>query len=148
MGHPKRKLKNFIIAPNFQIRFSLYFMFMGLTIIGMFLVQVLQSIEDAKLAISSISAINHSQQYVINTHLTEIVKKSFVVFFTYAVFSVMFSIVVSHRIAGPTLVINRMIRDLIEGKYNFNRNLRKSDELHSIMENLKELEATLRNKAQ
>ncbi|OQW50440.1 MAG: hypothetical protein A4S09_01205 [Proteobacteria bacterium SG_bin7] len=146
MGSPKRKIKNFVIAPGFQFRFSLYFVLMGVSVIGVFISQIFIKIEELKTKVAIVPEIKFTDQYAIVSGLDYIMVKAVVTVFSYALFCLIFSIVVSHRIAGPMLVINRYIRDLIDGRFDVPRGLRKSDELSSVMDNLKELEQVLKQK--
>lgn len=52
----------------------------------------------------------------------------------------------THRIAGPQVVINRVLQDLIDGKKPHLRELREKDELKELYEKLKVLAAKLEKK--
>lgn len=146
MGSPKRKIKNFIIAPGFQLRFSFYFVIMGVAVIGVFVSQIFIKLQEIKTKIAIVPEIKFVDQYAITMELDYIMVKAIVTVISYALFCLIFSIVVSHRIAGPVYVINNYIKDLIDGRFDVPRGLRKSDELSSIMDNLKELETVLKQK--
>lgn len=69
--------------------------------------------------------------------------------FAFAIFTVIilvYSILISHRIAGPTVAICAYIRELKNGNLDAKRTLRKYDELHPIMDALQDFAQELRNR--
>ena len=65
--------------------------------------------------------------------------------FILAIFIFVFAIVISHRIAGPTFRLKRVIHDIGEGNLDsLPVYLRKTDELHDIAEELNKIEKKLR----
>jgi signal transduction histidine kinase len=57
-----------------------------------------------------------------------------------------FGIYVSHRFLGPSLAIQGLVRELKEGNFKARKNLRKGDELMSLMEEVNGLAETLEKK--
>ncbi len=51
--------------------------------------------------------------------------------------------VIGERIGGPSIAIRAAIAQIKEGDYNIGRQLRPNDELHDIMNDLKDLAKTL-----
>ena len=60
------------------------------------------------------------------------------------IFSFVFALVMSHRIAGPQVAIKAYIEALKEGNYDYDRGLRPSDELTEIMAAPRDLEPVLK----
>jgi signal transduction histidine kinase len=60
--------------------------------------------------------------------------------------TVLYAIVISHRIAGPMLAIRAFIKNMKDGRYDEKRSLRPYDELSPIMDDLHELADALKAK--
>lgn len=71
-----------------------------------------------------------------------------IVVMTAIILGVSFIIVslMTYRIYGPTVPILRMIESLKQGQYGQTRNLRKSDELKNVMDELNELSQILKKR--
>lgn len=64
---------------------------------------------------------------------------SFASAFVFIVCTSIYVLMLGQRVGGPIVAICHYIRDIRGGKYDFNRELRKNDELGPIMVELREL---------
>jgi len=87
---------------------------------------------------------DYKVQNRINDLMFEIVQVCLAGFVLYMIFSFMFALFISHRIAGPIIAIVAYIRALQDGNYDYKRNLRPGDELKDIMDELQKLNPIMR----
>ena len=90
-------------------------------------------------------ATDFSVQSRISDHMFEIAQISMLGFAAFAIASLIFALMVSHRIAGPIVAITTFIGELKKGNYDYPRSLRPGDELTLIMDALHELRDSLKN---
>jgi len=91
-------------------------------------------------------ATDFSSQSQITEHTFQIAQISMLGFVAFAVASFIFALMVSHRVAGPTLAITAYIDELKKSNYEYGRQLRPEDELVPIMDGLHELNEILKSK--
>lgn len=143
----RRKLSNFMLTPNFQLKLTFYYILTGVAIIAGTLAIVYNKIMDVRSMMNNVLLTDFSTQSQINSELYDIAIITMFGFVLFAMASFIFALVVSHRIAGPVLAILDYIEELKKGNYNFGRGLRPNDELTPIMDSLHELAPILRDKA-
>ncbi len=132
--------------PGFQLRLSIWYMVVGgllLGIVGLFVSQKIGSVQGL---MNSDSNLNLQIQGQVNQLMLECIQMAILGFGVFVIFSFVFALVVSHRIAGPQMVIQQSIEALIEGNYDHERELRPADELDGILQALKLLKAVLKER--
>lgn len=142
--HP-RKIRNFLIRPKFQLKYMFYFWVSGLSIFGVFLALTFSKLNDLKYAIGNSPAVDFGLQKQMNNTLLELIIFALAAVLLFSVVTFFYSIIITHRVAGPMLAIKAFIDELIKGNYTYNRSLRQYDELHPIMDSVKELAEKLKN---
>ncbi|HAK51750.1 MAG TPA: hypothetical protein DCM54_07595 [Gammaproteobacteria bacterium] len=90
-------------------------------------------------------ATDFTAQSRISEHMFHIAQIYLVGFVAFAIASFIFSLMVSHRIAGPVVAITAYIEELNKGNFDYGRNLRPGDELTIIMDALHDLKESLKN---
>lgn len=63
-------------------------------------------------------------------------------------FAIWFSIIISHRIAGPWYRLETILRDMVKGDFSSEIRLRKGDELQSLADSLNDVIKSLRESAE
>lgn len=144
MSRKQRKLRNLLVTPKFQLKLSLYYMASGLIIIGVMLGLIYNRLIEARELMNNVPVMNFQVQTRVNELMFEIVPISMFGFLAFIIFSFVFALIISHRIAGPVVAINAYIEQLKAGNYEYNRHLRPNDELKEIMNGLHELAAVLK----
>ena len=141
-----RKLSNFMLTPKFQLKLTYYYIAVGVAIIVSTVAGVyLQFMEIQDIMNNSVATDFSSQSRI--TEITFVIAQiSMLGFVAFAVASFVFALMVSHRIAGPTVAITACIEELKQGNYDYGRKLRPNDELTLIMDGLHELRAVLKEK--
>lgn len=144
LKHP-RKLRNYLVTPGFQLRFSLYFIVSGLAVIGVLVAIIFSRLRELSTTISQSGSLSLQAQSQLNDMIFDVTWGSLFVFIGFSLVVLFYSIIISHRIAGPVVAICAYIEDLKKGNYDATRTLRKYDELHPIMDSLQEFAAQLKS---
>jgi signal transduction histidine kinase len=146
MAQHQRKLSNMFVQPKFQLKLSLIYMFVGgliLCAVGLVVLQITSGVEDL---MNNNPIVDFRVQGQINDLMLQCVQASLLGFGIFILFSFVFALVVSHRIAGPQVAISAYIEALKQGDYDYQRNLRPRDELADIMDGLKALAPILKER--
>lgn len=144
MSSKQRKIKNLLIAPKFQLRLCLYYAISGLVFLGTVVVLAFFKLTEVRNLMNQNTTMNFDVQMQVNEAMFEVVQNTLIGFVLYIVFTSIFALLMSHKIAGPVVAITAFIDQLKEGNYDYNRNLRPHDELNEIMKGLKELAPILK----
>lgn len=148
MSRKQRKLRNILVTPKFQLKLSLYYIASGLVIIGVMIGLIYDRLMKARDLMNNSPLMSFDIQTQVNELMFEVVEISLLGFLGFIIFSFIFALVISHRIAGPVVAITAYIEQLKQGNYDYNRNLRPNDELTEIMDGLQELSAVLKQKSE
>ena len=143
--HP-RKVRNLLIRPKFQLKYMFYFWVSGISVLGVFLLLTYNKLTEVKAAVSSSTNVDFVLQAKVNSSIFEIIIYALITILVFTVITFFYSLIISHRIAGPMVAIKAFVDELVLGNYEYNRNLRKYDELHPLMESVKTLAERLRDK--
>jgi signal transduction histidine kinase len=146
MAQHQRKLSNMFVQPKFQLKLSLIYMFVGgliLCAVGLVVLQITSGVEDL---MNNNPIVDFRVQGQINDLMLQCVQASLLGFGIFILFSFVFALVVSYRIAGPQVAISAYIEALKQGDYDYQRNLRPRDELNDIMDGLKALAPILKER--
>lgn len=146
MSQPKRKMSNLMLTPRFQLKLTYYYIGVGLLIIVGTVSGVFYKMSQIRDVLNNSIATDFSSQSQITEHTFQIAQISMLGFVAFAVASFVFALMVSHRVAGPTLAITAYIDELKKGNFEYGRQLRPEDELVPIMDGLHELNVILKSK--
>jgi|TARA_Y100000310_G_C20692215_1_gene823082 signal transduction histidine kinase len=146
MSRKNRKLRNLVVNPHFQLKLSLYYIASGLVIIGAMIILIYGRLMDVRDMMNRGELMSFETQNEINEIMFQVVEISLLGFIAFIIFSFVFALIISHRIAGPVVAICAFIDALKEGDYDYPRKLRPHDELVPIMDRLHELAPILREK--
>lgn len=142
----RRKVSNYIANATLSKKYHYRLMVLSIGFMAVVLIYLMQVIKEIT---EKVSFVAHNDdvaaEYIYESvnHILFITSLSFVVYF---LFSVLFVIFIEQRVGGPTVAILKYIDELKKGNYDYVRPLRSGDELESIMEALKELQTTLKEK--
>ena len=127
----KRKLKNFLLTPRFQLKYAAVIVALTVTAMcscSVFLVLLFQSVLRIQI-----------DRYSIKHWVFAFV----VLFIANVVANFIIAILLTHRIVGPLYACERFVRKLQEGNYKERISPRRLDEVGSLMAQLNELASTL-----
>jgi H+/Cl- antiporter ClcA len=139
----QRSLKNIFVRPKFQLRLCLFYVVTGVGILGVVTLLILNQLDQVQSLMNQNPRIDMFIQNQINDLMLSCVQYSLCGFMSYIVVAFTYALIMGHRIAGPQVAINDYITALIEGNYDYDRNLRPKDELEEILQTLKELKTML-----
>ncbi len=140
----KRKIKNFFIDRPFQSRAILNYVALSAGLLGIILVIFETLINQTRVIIANVNTLPINSQLQIDSSLQKILTISLLFFLISIFVSILYGVVVSHRVAGPMHAILKYIDLLRSGKYDEKRPLRPGDELEPIMNSLHELALELK----
>ena len=147
MSRNDRKLSNFMLTPQFQLKLTFYYIGVGVAIIAATVAAVFLKFVQVRALMNESVLTDFTTQSQINAILFDIAGMTFIGFVAFAIASFIFALMISHRIAGPMAAIMAYIGELKKGNYSYDRNLRPIDELTIIMDALHELAPALKEKA-
>ena len=144
----KRHLKNAFVLPKFQLKLSMYYVMIGGLVLNVIAFFVRHTNQKVLALIDS----DHRMDFHTQTQINELTMACFHAtlfgFVFFIIYSFLFALLMSHRIAGPQIAIKEYISALKRGDYDFDRSLRPSDELTEVMDALKELGPVLKERDQ
>jgi signal transduction histidine kinase len=144
-GKSRRRFKNFLFKPKYQISYGYYvvgsgFLFFGATAL---LIQRKMTQIDALLNQGAEVAVSYAQ---LTDLFADVTGTALLGFFGYVLFCSIYAVLISHRVAGPMTAIIGFIGQLQQGNYAYKRELRRHDELKPIHTALQRLATILRDK--
>lgn len=143
LNSQRRKLKNFFVKPEFQLKYGYYMIAGGFAFFGSTAVYVHLKLAEIDVLLNQHPVLSPMGQSLISEIYSDITGATLVGFASYVIFSFIYSLMLSHRVSGPMIAITEFIRQLKKGNYSYRRELRKGDELSPIMNGLQELAAEL-----
>lgn len=146
----QRSMKNILLRPEFQLKYSFYFVGMTLLTMGAVFLLFLLSLEDMIATLAVVYRIEPEVIGAIQQSLTTATYTTIAVAVLFGIISVSLGIILTHRLVGPMVPIRRLIRQLIDGEYGVQGRLRTKDDYQEVMSELNELSKALadRHKAQ
>lgn len=142
----KRKLKNYLLKPGFQLRQALYFFVLGiLSSLGVYWL-VYDQIRTTIIAFYEDKALEESALEWFDISLLTFGPEFMLYAFIFLVVSAGFGIYITHRVVGPTVALNKQINNLKKGHYGVKVKLRSNDELVDIADNLNSLSDILKER--
>ena len=143
----RRSLSNVLVRPRYSVKFLTYFVFGGVFAIGGVVGFVYMRLMDIDQILNSSEAMGvggHIPVYDAFTDVTTIAIAGLALFVIYAC---VIAIILSHRVAGPMTALIDHIEQLKRGNYDYERQLRKNDELHPLHDALRSLARSLKEQS-
>jgi hypothetical protein len=141
-----RKLKNFLLTPKVQLPYMYHLLAVILIPLAVLFTYTAVQILVLRVELANM----YGAPTDLMTSLDAVLMRVYYGFgfmFIFTVLILMYgSVVVSHRFVGPMHVINMYIKGMLKGEYDFDRELRKGDEMKETLSLLKELGAKLKAK--
>lgn len=143
MSKDQRKIANYIKMAGLSKGYYLHFFAGGIACIGILMAyssRLLSEVNVVAGAIPDIAVANMLQDRIFTVAVL-----FFLSFAGFLACTVFYLVVLGQRVGGPVIAICSYIQELKKGNYDAKRALRKNDELGAIMDELKDLAATLKN---
>jgi nitrogen fixation/metabolism regulation signal transduction histidine kinase len=142
-GHHQRSMKNILLRPEFQLKYSFYFVGMTLVTMGAVFLLFLLSLEDMVSTLAVVYRIEPEVVGAIQQSLRTATFTTIAVAVLFGIISVSLGIILTHRLVGPMVPIRRLIRQLTEGEYGVQGRLRTKDDYQEVMAELNALSKKL-----
>lgn len=142
----QRSMKNILLRPEFQLKYSFYFVGMTLVMMGLVFLLFLLSLEDMISTLAVVYRIEPDVIGAIQTSLRTATFTTITVAVLFGIISVSLGIILTHRLVGPMVPIRRLIRQLNDGEYGVQGRLRTKDDYQEVMNELNQLSITLGEK--
>lgn len=139
----QRSMKNILLRPEFQLKYSFYFVGMTLVTMGAVFLLFLLSLEDMIATLATIYRIEPEVIGAIQQSLRTATFTTIAVALLFGIISVSLGIILTHRLVGPMVPIRRLIRQLNNGEYGVQARLRTKDDYQEVMSELNQLSVTL-----
>lgn len=139
----QRSMKNILLRPEFQLKYSFYFVGMTLVTMGAVFLLFLLSLEDMITTLAVVYRIEPEVVGAINQSLKTATFTTVTVALLFGVISVSLGIILTHRLVGPMVPIRRLIQQLSDGEYGAQGRLRTKDDYQEVMNELNELSKKL-----
>lgn len=138
-----RSMKNILLRPEFQLKYSFYFVGMTLVTMGSVFLLFLLSLEDMIATLAVVYRIEPEVIGAIQQSLRTATFTTVAVAACFAVISISLGIILTHRLVGPMIPIRRLISQITKGEYGVQGRLRTKDDYQEVMNELNTLSRTL-----
>lgn len=142
-GPHQRSMKNILLRPEFQLKYSFYFVGMTLVTMGGVFLLFLLSLEDMISTLAVVYRIEPEVIGAIQQSLRTATYTTIAVAILFGLISVSLGIILTHRLVGPMVPIRRLIRQLTDGEYGVQGRLRTKDDYQEVMSELNVLSKKL-----
>lgn len=139
----RRKTKNFLLKPAFQLRLPVFILLLSLGFLLLALALGNLYFEQTFATMMATTSETEYLQAIINEQTREFRYLSLLLLALYSVLVVVVSVIYTHRLIGPVLPIMRHVRALQEGLYSHRVRLRSHDSFQELAGELNELAAVL-----
>lgn len=138
-----RKLRNFLIRPNQQVLYVLVLLGFGWGALVAYIVFFFVFLKGVVNQLGSTYNLDSEVVYSLVSSLNWAIGGAFLLGLILLICFVVAGILVSHRLFGPQVPMQRLIEDLIEGRFSSRGTLRKNDEFQDLMAALNRLASNL-----
>lgn len=139
----RRKTKNFLQKPAFQLRLPLFILLLSVAFLLLALALGNLYFEQTFATMMATSSQTEYLQAVISEQTREFRFLSLLLLAVYAALVIVVTVIYTHRLIGPVLPVMRHIKALQEGLYSHRIKLRSHDAFQELAGELNELAAVL-----
>ena len=143
----RRSLTNALVRPKHRVGFLNYFVFGGVAAIGTVIGFVYMRLADIDQILNSSEAMTVGGHIPVYDAFTDVTTIAILGLALFVIYACVIAIILSHRVAGPMTALIDCIEQIKQGKYDFDRQLRKKDELHPVHDALRDLARSLKDNA-
>lgn len=152
-GPPKRRLRNFLLNPRFQLKYTGMVVAVSVVVACILGYLVYQHSTDLTAAVTAADMINamtpEAQELLIEESEAQDRRILYGIIGGIVLLALALGvtgIVVTHKVVGPTFKLKRLIRDVAGGHLKIEGRLRKGDELQDLFIAFEEMVASLRER--
>ena len=141
----RRSLANALVRPKHRVGFLNYFVFGGIAAIGAVIGFVYMRLMEVDRILNSSEAMGVGGHIPVYDAFTDVTTIAILGLAFFVIYACVISIVLSHRVAGPMTALIDCIEQIKQGNYDYDRQLRKKDELHPVHDALRDLARSLKD---
>ena len=145
MKHP-RKLKNYLLRPQVQLRVGFYFIVISIIfafIIGWVFTSQFGNIYET---ILDLTDVREEVIDIVDQHIREAMFWLIVICVGFVCINITLAVWYTHRMVGPAVAFKRHIDEIIAGNYDAKTTLRRGDAFHDVALRLNTLSDNLSGK--
>lgn len=136
-GPPPLYRRKYILNARFQLKYTFVFIVLSSLVAGVLGARLYSTVrENSQLIAMDDTNANEAIQAQLKEQDQRVLYEIFAWLAGMVLFISMMGILITHRVAGPALVLTRSLRELADGKIPRLRPLRKNDELGDMFEAL------------
>ncbi len=128
----RRKLRNFLINPAFQLKYAFWLSASGLTLVSMNAALFYLYTRENYSTLVELSPMTDDVRRLLQTELRLIILQLSALSLAFVILMTLLGIVISHRAAGPLFHFNRIFREIAEGNRQARVRLRPGDDFQDV----------------
>ncbi len=139
----QRQLKNLIINPKFQLRYTLWVTGTGLTLITVNAIVIYHYISENYLTLVDLSPMTDEAKAQLYSELHHFIYILGGISIAFIILVAFFGLIFSHRTAGPLFHMKRVFEEIRKGNKNQRIRLRPKDEFRDVADSFNKMMDTL-----
>jgi hypothetical protein len=139
----RRKLKNYMLKPGFQLRLPLFILLFSFAFLLVAVMIGNLYFEQTFVTMMQTTSQSEYLHTIVAEQTREFRNMALLMLALYSVLVIVVTSIYTHRMIGPVLPITRHVKALQEGLYSHRVKLRRHDALQELVEELNELAAVL-----
>lgn len=128
----RRKLRNFLINPAFQLKYAFWLSASGLTLVSMNAALFYIYTRENYSTLVELSPMTDDVRRLLQAELHLIILQLSALSLAFVILMTLLGIVISHRAAGPLFHFNRIFREITEGNRQARVRLRPGDDFQDV----------------
>ena len=132
MSKKQRKIKNFLINPQFQLRYILFTSLWGLILVALNAIVFYTFISENYEVFIELNDITDDAKQVLYQELYRIIYILIGISSLFLIIVALFGIVLSHRIAGPMYKFKKTFNEIAKGNLDLRIHLRPKDSFKEV----------------
>lgn len=145
-GSSKRKIRNFLLLPNYQIKLGVYTICLAVSFFMLISVAIYLKLGEIVTLIVQLTDIEEEVKEVLVNYVSDLSWWGLFTIFLYIFANFSLSIIYTHKMIGPSVSLKNHIIRLREHDYKAKTHLRRGDAFKDIAEELNLLSDTLDKK--
>jgi len=142
-GRSDRKLRNFLLMPQIQIRLGAYMIVLAVALLVSLGVIVYVKMSEIISLIVQLTDVEEEVEEVLINYVQGMSWWIILAIVLYIAINMSLSVLYTHKMVGPTYAFRRHIQALGKGNYNAKTNLRKGDAFEELASDLNTLSDVL-----
>lgn len=135
----RRKVRNFLINPKYQLRYAFWTVASGLFLVGMYSIILYSKIKENYTLLVALSPMDDAAKMQLYLELNEIMIKLGIASAAFLFLMAFLALVVSHRTVGALYHFKRVFDEVREGRMGARIHLRPRDDFQEVAQSFNEM---------